>query len=254
MLTELTMRLKSEQSLDFWNSSLLQGVLMEHADPAFAERMHLTGLHPYSQHVFSTKDNGPIWKIKTLDKDSFEGLSKPWLNDDIKSFKLNHKDITIEITEKSLKEIDEGTLLNKFYSSDTERRIKVSFESPTAFKRDSRYVFMPEVGLIFASLMRKYTSSSDGMSMNDQDTLDYLIDHTFISSYRIRSTVFPMEGIKIPSFMGELTFSFNGTDTMARYARLLLEYGEYSGVGIKCGVGMGSIKILRGGNNERQSN
>ena len=31
---------------------------------------------------------------------------------------------------------------------------------------------------------------------------------------------------------------------MKRFIRLLLQYGEFSGVGIKCSLGMGAIKLL----------
>lgn len=251
MLAELTLRLRSEQELGFWNSSLFQGVLMEHVNPEYADKLHVTGLHPYSQFVYADKDKGVIWKIRTLDDEAYKGIIEPWLSPDIKTFKLEKKDISIDITERTLTTRDNDDLLKEFYSDKTDRRIRVSFESPTAFKSNDRYVFMPDISLIFGSLMRKYSASSHDMEMTDQDTLEYLVDHTHISSYKIRSTTFPLEGIKIPSFIGEVTFSFSGTDTMARYARLLLEFGEFSGVGIKSGIGMGAIKILRGGKDER---
>ena len=80
--------------------------------------------------------------------------------------------------------------------------------------------------------------------MTDEETLQYISDHSFISGFKIRSTRFPLEGVNIPSFMGEITIRFSGTDTMTRYAKMLLEFGEFSGVGIKCGMGMGAIKII----------
>lgn len=52
-----------------------------------------------------------------------------------------------------------------------------------------------------------------------------------------------MEGIKIPSFIGEIGIRINGTDTMARYVKLLARFGEYSGVGIKTAMGMGAFRI-----------
>ena len=104
---------------------------------------------------------------------------------------------------------------------------------------------MPDIRLLFGSLMRKYSASSKTVEMIDEETLDYIVSHTSISDFRIRSTRFPLEGIKIPSFMGEITLHFTGTDTMARYAKMLLEFGEFSGVGIKAGMGMGAIRIIR---------
>ena len=39
-----------------------------------------------------------------------------------------------------------------------------------------------------------------------------------------------------------MTIRVSGTKTMANYAHLLLRFGEYSGVGIKTGMGMGAVK------------
>ena len=43
--------------------------------------------------------------------------------------------------------------------------------------------------------------------------------------------------------MGELGIYISGTETMARYARLLFRFGEYAGVGIKTAMGMGALRI-----------
>lgn len=251
MLAELSLKLRTERDTGFWHSSLFQGALMERADGIYAAKMHETGLHPYSQCLIKDRDKSVEWKIRTFDNDAYNGILEPWLSTDIKTIKLTKHDMTFDISGRSLVTKDDSELLNKFYSGDTERRIKISFDSPTAFKHDNRYVFMPDIGLIFGSLMRKYSASSGDMNMSDDETLQYIIEHTDISSYRLRSTTFPLEGVKIPSFMGEITLRFTGTDTMARYARLLLEYGEFSGIGIKCGIGMGAISIIRGGRDER---
>jgi CRISPR-associated endoribonuclease Cas6 len=216
---------------------------MERADKAYAEAVHITGLHPYSQYI-SSKD-GLTWTIRTLNPDAYKGIIEPLLAPDFNGFNLTAKDIHVDIISKSIKLKTYEDLMKTFNSDAVEKYIKIEFESPTAFKRDSTYVFMPDTRLIFGSLMRKYSAASSSVDMTDEETLQYISDHSFISDFRIRSTRFPLEGTKIPSFMGEVTLHFRGTDTMARYARMLLEFGEYSGIGIKCGIGMGAIKIIR---------
>ncbi len=79
--------------------------------------------------------------------------------------------------------------------------------------------------------------------MCDQETLGQLTENSSIEKYRLRSTCFPLEGVKIPAFMGELGIYISGTETMARYARLLFRFGEYAGVGIKTAMGMGALRI-----------
>ncbi len=91
--------------------------------------------------------------------------------------------------------------------------------------------------------MNKYSASSTDMEMYDAETLEQLVSNSEITQYKLRSVQFPLEGIKIPSFKGELTIKINGTITMAKYARLLARFGEYSGVGIKTAIGMGGLRL-----------
>lgn len=244
ILAELKLELKAntEEKIGYLQSSLFQGVLMESINKNYAETVHQTGLHPYSMSV-SNRD-GLVWTIRTINDDAYYNIIEPLLTPQFKSFELK-KVITVEVTNKSITTISYEDLMKSFNSDSTDKYIKVSFESPTAFKSNDVYVFMPDVRLVFGSLMRKYSAASSDTEMTDEETLQYIIDHTVIQDYKIKSTRFHIEGTKIPAFVGDVTFRFRGTDTMARYARLLLEFGEYSGVGIKCGMGMGSIRIIR---------
>ncbi len=242
MLAELKLTLKSDGDIGYLQSTLFQGVLMERANKEYAESMHLTGLHPYSQFV-SNKE-GPVWTIRTINKDAYHGIIEPLLSPEFNSFELKKKELTVEIINKSITTKPYEYLMKTFNSEQADKYVKLEFESPTAFKRDNEYVFIPDTRVIFGSLMRKYSAASSITDMTDEDTLQYITEHSSISDFRIRSTRFPLEGVKIPSFMGEITIRFRGTDTMARYAKMLLEFGEFSGVGIKSGMGMGAIRII----------
>ena len=247
LLAELKLELKpnTDEKIGYLQSSLFHGVLMDAVDKEYAETIHLTGLHPYSQYI-SSKDT-LIWIIRTTNDEAYHRIVEPVLSPSFKSFELKHKGITVDVINKSVTTSSYDDLMKRFNSDLVDKYIKVSFDSPTAFKSDNSYVFMPDVRLVFGSLMRKYTAASSDTDMNDEETLHYIIDHTSIADYKIRSMRFHLDGTKIPSFVGEVTFRFGGTDTMARYSRLLLEFGEYSGVGIKCGMGMGAISIVKEG-------
>lgn len=107
---------------------------------------------------------------------------------------------------------------------------------------------MPDLRYIYQSLMNKYSAASDTMDMYDEETLEQLVNSSRIIRYKLRSAVFPLEGVKIPSFMGEMCIKVTGASTMAKYARLLARFGEYSGVGIKTAMGMGGLRISGGRN------
>ena len=114
-----------------------------------------------------------------------------------------------------------------------------------SFKSYGRYINYPDLRLIYQSLMNKYDSVLKEASMFDEDTLDMLVEGSEIVKYNLRSYLFPLQGVKIPSFFGSMTIKVTSTDTAAKFIRLLLEFGEYSGVGIKTGLGMGAIQIVR---------
>ena len=56
---------------------------------------------------------------------------------------------------------------------------------------------------------------------------------------------FPMEGMAIPAFMGTVTIKVKGASAMAKYARMLAEFGEFSGVGVKSAMGMGAMHLIK---------
>ena len=95
--------------------------------------------------------------------------------------------------------------------------------------------------------MNKYSSSSDSIEMFDQETLDQITEQSEIVNYNLKSVYFPMEGIKIPGFKGKITIKFSGSETMSKYIKMLVRFGEYSGVGIKTAMGMGAIRIVERG-------
>ena len=74
----------------------------------------------------------------------------------------------------------------------------------------------------------------------------YLVgENAQIVRYDLKSVSFSLEGVRIPAFVGKITIKINGTKTMADFANMLVEFGTYSGVGIKTALGMGCIRQLK---------
>jgi CRISPR-associated endoribonuclease Cas6 len=246
MLAELRMELENPLGcqIGYYQSSNLQGVLMEQIDSDYAQFLHTQSLNPYSQSV--TLENGKtIWSVKTLNENSYQNIIIPLKKETFNRFTIAKKDISVKILDKKLTVQSKKELLEEFYNIPSDKNINIEFITPTAFKSNGRYVIMPDLRLIFQSLMNKYSASSDnGLEMFDEDTLEQLVEYSEISRYRLKSTQFPIEKVKIPSFKGELGIHLHGTDTMARYARLLFEFGQYSGIGIKTSMGMGACNLI----------
>ena len=153
----------------------------------------------------------------------------------------------MKIVRRNFETYAENELIKEFYEVPANRYLNLTFQTPTAFKSNGKYVFYPDIRMIYQSLMMKYTASSEEMSMIDEDTLEQLTQNSEIIRYHLRSISFPLEGVNIPGFVGSIRLKIKGTDTMARYARMLIKYGEYSGVGIKTAMGMGAIRLTERG-------
>ena len=106
-----------------------------------------------------------------------------------------------------------------------------------------QFVLFPDTRLIFQSLMQKYSRLVEGKAEIEEETLEFLAEHSQISSYRLKSHYFPIHGRKYPAFEGRVTIRIQGASTLKAYAQMLLRFGEYSGVGAKCSLGMGGMRI-----------
>ena len=243
MLAELKMKLDVDQrDFGYYQSSNMQGVLMEQIAPEYAERLHEQGLKPYSQYIIVGKEE-KVWVIKTYTKEAYENIIVPLLDGKFTAYTINKKQMHVTICEKTVRTVQQQALLEEFYSDSYNRYLNLEFLTPTAFKSNGKYMIMPDMRYIYQSLMNKYSAASANMQLYDDDTLEQLTTNSQIVRYRLRSTFFPMEGVKIPAFQGEIGVKVTGTTTMAKYAKLLVRFGEYSGVGIKTSVGMGALKI-----------
>lgn len=79
-----------------------------------------------------------------------------------------------------------------------------SLLTPTAFKKQGKYLFYPDIRCIFQSLMNKYDSAARNEKMVDMDTLEQLTENAQIVRYDLKSVSFSLEGVKIPAFIGKV--------------------------------------------------
>lgn len=242
MLSRLDMTLSGAEQLNYQMASLFHGALMEMLPEAYVAELHESMLHPYTQHL-EMRDHQWHWVVTTLNDQAKDLIIDQTLAQknqvDIKKHEL-----VVGIAEKKMSELTDKELSSQFYQEDAPRTISLQFLTPTAFKIDGRYVFYPDIRSIYLSLMNKYDAASKAGSMKDEDALELLCRNTSLFRYDLRSTLFSMEGVKIPSFVGKITFRMHGAQTMTNLAQMLFRFGEYSGIGIKTALGMGAVKML----------
>ena len=242
MLAKLKLRLDS-QAISFKKSSNLQGVLFEHIDHDYADELHQQRVHPYSQHL--TIENGePVWSVNVLDDKAYDKIIGPLLDSGFDSFTLKDESKDkINIISKVLFTDSRTELLKRFNDNKAEHQISIHFKTPTAFKQNGLYYILPDLRLIYQSLMMRYTDTSQHVDMTDEDMINDMLSNSFISKHDIKSRGCPMQGTVIPGFIGRVTIGIKRNETIARYIRMLFEFGEFSGIGIKTSMGMGAMKI-----------
>lgn len=243
-ITKLKMELKSDnpRTFSYHNASLTQGVLMEKITPQYGEYLHQSQLHPYTQS-FIREGERLYWTVNTLDDMAEQEMIVPLESEDCSSIYIRNRDCHLDIIKKEKEQMSYEKLLEQYYFTDRKRFIKIKFRTPTAFKQNNRYCIFPTTRLIFQSLMLKYDSCCKENQCFDEEILQQYEQNSAIVQYKLQSTTFSMEGVKIPSFIGEVTMKIFGPQQMVNFAWMLAKFGTYSGIGIKASVGMGMIEL-----------
>ncbi|NWO23576.1 MULTISPECIES: CRISPR system precrRNA processing endoribonuclease RAMP protein Cas6 [Mogibacterium] len=242
MFYKLKIILDNSNKYDYKISSLLHGVLMQYISLEYADELHKNGLKPYTQH-FEIEEENIIWTITTLTEEAKKNIIDKLVAANPDELYLEYKDDSLKVLKLELEKTEYSELLEKTYFGNCARIVRITFKTPTAFKVSGNYQFYPTVEHIFGSLIRKHDQVSEGTKIFSEEIMDEINEHVSIAGYNLRSRMFHLEGIKIPSFVGNITLKINGTRQFVNLINMLCEFGVYSGVGIKTAIGMGSIGV-----------
>ncbi len=252
MLAKLDMKLSAKvDEISFQMASTFHGALMDLLPEDYATELHISKRRPYTQHIERQGDEWH-WVVTALNEDTAKRMINEVLMP-LSELNVKKHQLTLQITGKSYQEITDKELAHAFYQEQANKYITIMFVTPTAFKSNGRYVNYPDIRMIFSNIMNSYDAARMDETMYDEDTLEQLVERTVLSRYDLHSTVFSLEGVRIPAFMGRITLKMTGSQTMTNFANMLFTYSSYSGIGIKTALGMGAIRILeeRKGENAR---
>lgn len=242
MLSRIEIELDSDRELSYNMSSIFHGALMEQVDRDYCNYLHSCELNPYSQYL-TKKENVWYWVINTLNKEAYKKIIEECVLKLDKIY-LSKKDIDIKFIRKNLNTINKKSLIDNFYEKNYDRYIELNFNTTTTFKKNGEFIIYPDIRCIYQSLMRKYDFSSMDQSLFGEETLEHLCEFTKIVQYNLKSSVFHLEGVKIPGFIGKIKLKISGTKTITSFANMLFDFGAYSGIGAKTSLGMGAMTKL----------
>lgn len=225
--------------------SIMQGIMMEIISREYAEKLHISEIHPYSQHI-ECDNTGIKWLISALNSNAKEQILMPFLSDSFAKIYIKSKDLTLNVTCKKFFSFSYDELFSKHYTSEcTYRYVEMEFMTPVSFKNDGKYIIFPFSHMLIKNLIRKYDTSSGSTEIYDDALAEYIERNTDIVEYSLHTVKYLMSGIKIPAAIGRITLKINGAPEFIRLINMLLEYGEYSGTGIKSSMGMGAYRVIK---------
>lgn len=218
--------------------SIFHGALMEHIGDEAAARFHEQTLRPYSQFVGTSSDGTPYWQFGILTDEAY-GVLAAGLSG-LKKLYLKHKGYAVGLGESTcIRHETYALFMQKHLSQPVPTQITLHFHHVTSFKQQGKYVLFPDQRLIFQSLLLRFNLFSpvpleDGIA----DVLAYYVP---VRDYALQSASFGVEGRAIKGFKGLLTYTLQGDEMIRRTAALLLDYANFSGIGIKTALGMGAV-------------
>lgn len=240
---EIELALPPETHINSSMGSVFQGALMELLPEDLAAELHQVGLRPYSQAVFFDREKQkPVWRLCSLNDFAETEIIKPALESEV--IFLKQKNFSVQLLNK--KQICSTTFEqladNYFRSEDVPYGTDLTFRTVTSFKRDGGYVIIPEMYLIFQSLLNKWNTYSPDIKLKEENLENHLADACRIVKYNLHSEAFYIEKKKIYGFSGQMRILFHGNDLVKRVLALILSIAPYAGVGIKTAIGMGAAQ------------
>ena len=241
----LTLRTANESPTSMFWAYNLYAQLLRTLPQDFAEQLHQTGLKPIN-HALLVQRGSPVctWRVNLLGQEACQWAEPVLLS--TKSFQIEKQSLTLTVENAVVThQTDETALmLRHFTNLPPPKSITLQALSPCAFKSGERYINIPTPELILKSAFQKYNAFATDTVLDDPAALQHLIDHVSIVRYRLQSYGYSVKGITIPSFTGSVTLSACGPEQLRRLFTLLMHTLPFTGLGIKCTLGMGAITAI----------
>ena len=213
----------------------LYAFLLEQANPQDAAWLHEDGSRSISQYLLFDKEKSCyIWTVNISSEEVYELLSP--ILDNLSEIIIENQ--TFSIADKAHCVISAEALIAKGRQS-TQNRCTLSFRTPTSFKQSGRYAIFPQEKLILQSLITRWNEAFPEFPLDGEDAFQALLAGIHIVDYQLKSTRFFLKGVKIPSFVGFCVIEAKLALPLLELWTTLAAFADYSGIGIKTGLGMG---------------
>lgn len=239
MIGSYVFHVDSQDTLSAGRSYAFYSCLLSLVSSDYAEWLHEQGETPISQCLY--RENAEtLWKINLLDQSATDAFS-PVL-DNLRSLPLNSGEINLKLTEKSSFAVED--LIASARAIESDRSFSFRVLSPTAFKQRGRYTVFPGTDLILQSLLNKWNTVFQSYPLDDEEAVRMISEGLRLADYDLRTTRFSMKDNRIPGFIGTMRIEARLSAPLMEIWKTLIEFSQYSGIGIKTALGMGGIKLM----------
>ncbi|WBY65103.1 CRISPR system precrRNA processing endoribonuclease RAMP protein Cas6 [Thermocaproicibacter melissae] len=218
----------------------LYGAWMDLLQPEQADALHES--RSMNQYLTPCGKNSAILTVNLLNTEA-ENCLLPLLQK-TRNYHLTKYNCTLTAGEPKIQIFGEDDLVKPYYSlPQVQKKVTLHLLTPTTFKTNNRYAVFPTPELILHSAATKWNALGLSVSVDDDEAIRQLMEHTIINGYRLSSAYFGLKDVHIQSFLGNVTLSVYGPEPMTRLFNMLMNGLRFTGLGIKTSLGMGGVTI-----------
>lgn len=237
MLAKITFELSSE-GLSLHLGSLFHGYLMDKIDTDYAKYLHQQGTNPYTSCIFEDyKTKKFYWRITTFNKEAYQQLILPFLEDKPNEIIFEHGDRHIQLNGFQLHTGDYEQLFQN-----QGKPGKIRLITPTSFKSQGKTHIFPNTVALLQGIINKINTHCDHFVLDDEILIQQLLQKTYLRDYHLRTRNFSLEGIQIKGFLGTMQLWVQNDPSLLALLNFVLSISEYTGFGIKTALGMGAAQ------------
>ncbi len=203
-----------------------------------SEKLHGEKEKPFSIKAYGNSE-GQVWfRLCLLRDELFPPLvSRYYLSKE--AYALGNSELK-PIVPGGIRE-EEAISYEELLNLEPKESYSVDFIKPTVFRKGRWDYPLPDPQTIFRSLYRKWVSFHP-FPIKEEDLLYGVYSNAYILAHKIRVETVELSFGKLRGFVGNVIFGVEDRE-LSKLVHALLKFGEFSGVGKKCTMGMGVIKL-----------
>lgn len=219
--------------------SVLQGCLMEWLSPAWAAKLHVQGVRPYSQYVLPLSKGKALWRLAIWQEEAVQELAPRILQQAGRPFFSRQKQCSLTLQVRQVQALTSEDLERRSEALLTAKALRLRFLTPASVRSQNRYMVYPQWPQLMQGLaLRRAAAGWE----KPPEGLDWEAGMSLLG-YELQMARFELEKVRIPSFQGTLEFRLHRQEPAGLWAAQLLAFGECAGVGIKTALGMGAMEV-----------